>query len=249
MLVRVAYDQTIFRTMVFKRLQADFIEIDGKSYEVTNSCNQDHFDCKEKFLNIIRHIDQGYDDDYLQPDTFPSWKKELVSKLKDFEKKYVKHAKSTNPVLAKIHLEAMTPVVDLMDASVNLQNFRTLSKTRSFPEFRKKALYEKFIEHLTRVCDIIKAFPTKEGKTLDQEYDIRHILEILDTEGWEDIPPFRFYFMPLQQAYDDLVKELREMWKKGPLHVSYYVERNLGMHKKIIAMVRQYNIVKQLAGD
>ena len=90
--------------MVFVRLVGgiDEIEIDGIKYEVPNNINSDHFDCKEKFLNIIRHIQQGYDDDYLQPDTLAPWKKELLSKLKDFEKKYVKHAKSTNPYLADL---------------------------------------------------------------------------------------------------------------------------------------------------
>lgn len=114
--------------MVFKRVQTDFIEIDQIKREVPNSANQDHFDCKEKFMNIIRHIEQGYDSDFLEPSTLASWKKDMVSKLKDFEKKYVKHAKTTNPILAKIHLEAMQPVVDLMEASVNLQNFTTLNE-------------------------------------------------------------------------------------------------------------------------
>ena len=127
--------------MVFQRLQQDFIEIDGISYEVTNSANQDHFDCKEKFLNIIRHLEQAYDDDdFLTFETFGSWKKELISKLKDFEKKYVKHAKSTNPQLADIHKKSMQPVTDLSEAGVNLDNFYKLNAKKPFPEFRKKAL-------------------------------------------------------------------------------------------------------------
>lgn len=118
-------------------------------------------------MNCIRHLEQGYDDDFLTPDTLPGWKKEMISKLKDFEKKYVKHAKTTNPYLSDIHKKAMQPVLDLMEASVNLQNFRKLSKTREFPEFRKKALTEKFILHMTDVCRILKAFPNLEQKTLD----------------------------------------------------------------------------------
>ena len=121
--------------------------------------------------------------------------------------------------------------------------------TREFPEFRKKALYEKFIEHLSGVCKILKAFPNLEGKTLDEEYDIRHILELLDLEDWEDSPPFKFYLDPLQAAYDDLVNELRAMHKLGPLRCSYYVERNTKMSHKIMALVHQYNIVRVLMGD
>ena len=75
---------------------------------------------------MIRHIESNYDDDYLSPDTLGSFKKELISKLKDFDKKYVKHARTANPALAAIHTKSMQPVVDLMESSVNLQNFRNL---------------------------------------------------------------------------------------------------------------------------
>ena len=49
-----------------------------------------------------------------------AFKKELTSKLKEYERKYVKHVKSTNGLLASIHTKAMQPVLDLMEASVNL---------------------------------------------------------------------------------------------------------------------------------
>ena len=144
----------------------------------------------------------------------------------------------------------MQPALDLTEASVNLQNFRKLSKTRDFPDFRKKALTEKFILHLSYVCRILKAFPNPDKKTLDEEYDIKHILEILfEIESWDQIPPFKFYFEPFMKAYDELVAELRKMWKDGHLHMSYYVESNLVMSQKIYELVHQYNIVKVLAGD
>ena len=224
--------------MVFKRLQVEYIEIDGVTYEVNNSWNQDHFDCKEKFLNFIFVLEQYYDDDALTLDTLQSFKKDLTSKLKDFEKKYVKHAKSTNPALSDIHKKAMQPVSDLMEAAVNLDNFRNLSKDREFPDFRRKALVEKFIEHLSNVCRILTAFPNPEQKTLCEEYDIRHILELLDIEECQKVNPFKFYMAPMQSAFDRLIAELRAMWKKGPLRVSYYVERNLEMTKRIYELVR-----------
>lgn len=187
--------------MVFKRLQTDFIEIDGIKYEVTNSANQDHFDCKEKFLNLIMVIEQGFDDDYLTVDTLASWKKDLISKLKEFEKKYVKHAKSTNPQLAKIHLDAMMPVVDLMESSFNYVNFYKLQKQKNYPDFRGKALTEKFVEHLEKVCQILKGFPNKDGKTLDEEYDVAHIIDLLRIENWKECPPLKFYLDPLEKAF------------------------------------------------
>ena len=181
-------------------------------------------------MGIVQHLEQYYDGDELTSENLASFKKELISKLKEFERKYVKHAKTTNPVLAAIHVKAMQPVTDLMESSVNLQNFRQLSLHREFPEFRKKALTEKFIEHLTAVCHILKAFPNSEGKTLDEEYDIRHIIELLyDIENWDEYPPFKFYLDPFQKTYNELVTELRAMHKAGPLHCSYYVERNTNL--------------------
>lgn len=56
---------------------------------------------------MIRHIESNYDDDYLSPDTLGGFKKELISKLKDFDKKYVKHARTANPALAAIHTKSM----------------------------------------------------------------------------------------------------------------------------------------------
>lgn len=78
----------------------------------------------------------------------------------------------------------MQPVTDLCESGVNLDNFYRLNAKKAFPEFRKKALCEKFIEYLSNVCRILRAFANLEGKTLDEEYDIRHILELLETPNW-----------------------------------------------------------------
>lgn len=37
----------------------------------------------------------------------------------------------------------------------------------------------------------------------------------------------------MQAAYNELVEELRDMHRKGPLRVSYFVERNVAMTEKI----------------
>ena len=71
-------------------------------------------------MNILQHLEQFYDGDELTADNLGSFKKDLISKLKDFERKYVKHVNTTNGLLASIHTKAMQPVVDLMEASVNL---------------------------------------------------------------------------------------------------------------------------------
>ena len=55
--------------------------------------------------------------------------------------------------------------------------------------------------------------------------------------------------MPLKEAFDSLIKELRTMHELGPLRMSYYVERNTIMTQKIFHLIKVYNIVKILAGD
>ena len=95
--------------MIFQKVEAEQgkenleIKIDGEAHVVPVPVNLDHFNCRESFLNIIRRIEEGCDeDDPINVDNLASWKKELLKELKEFEKKYVKHAKSSNPVLAKI---------------------------------------------------------------------------------------------------------------------------------------------------
>ena len=225
--------------MIFKRVPEDEIKIDGNTYIVSNSANTDHANCKDSFLSFLAHLELHYDPDGgLEPDNLASFKKEMTNKLKDFERKYQKHCKGTNPLLAEIHKSCMQPTLDLCEASFNLQNFRILNEKRPFPEFRKKALTEKFIEYMTAVCKILNAFPYAEGKTLDEEYDIRHILDLLfEVDDWQNIPPLAYYFSPLKASYDALVDELRKMHNLGPLRMSYYIERNLGMVTKIIDLV------------
>ena len=86
----------------------------------------------------------------------------------------MKHQKTTNPELALIHTSALQPLVNLMDSSFNYYNFKILvEQGHDMPEFRHKALEEKYVEHLTKICDILSAFPAKEDeKKLETPYDI-----------------------------------------------------------------------------
>jgi len=101
-------------------------------------------------------------------------------------------------------------------------------------------LVDKFVEHLSAVCRILKGFANPKGQILDLEYDIRHIMDLLDLDGWQQHPALKFYFSPMQAAFDELVDELREMHRKGSLRVSYFVERNVAMTEKIYDLVRNY---------
>ena len=241
--------------MIFKRLATNetTIEIDGIKYPVNSDTNADHYNCKETFMALIQQIDGGMDQE--APDTFISdanlhiFKKDLGNRLKDFEKKYVKHARAHNPAIAEIHNKAIQPVFNLCQSGLFLFNFNQLNPIKNFPEFRKKAIYNKFVECLTAVCDIMSNNPQNDGENLNDPYDIQHLIDLLQLPDWKDCPPFRFYLTPMQDAFDELIDECKRLFKLGALRMSYYVHRNEIMVTKIIKLVKQYNIVKELIGD
>jgi len=58
----------------------------------------------------------------------------------------------------KIHMQAMKPLTDLMESNQNLHFLELIMKKKDVPVFRFEALEEKFIEHMTRVCEIFRDF-------------------------------------------------------------------------------------------
>jgi len=60
------------------------------------------------------------------PEDFASKKKELTNKLKDWDKKYVKHAKTVNPEMSVIHSAAMEPLTKLMRSTTDFYYFNEL---------------------------------------------------------------------------------------------------------------------------
>ena len=143
----------------------------------------------------------------------------------------MKHAKNTNPELALIHSTALAPLVNLMESNFNYYNFLNLKKTNpDLPDFRHKALEEKFIEYFTKVCDILAAFPSRDDdKKLDDHYDIGQMLDVLKTDNWENIAPLAFYMTPLSKALDEAIKTLLHMRKLGVLRCKYFIEENKAM--------------------
>ena len=158
--------------MFFKRTEV--LEIDGTAYNFSNSAINDHFKCKELIVSIWEHCKDDFFKE-LDRDKFTSWRKELLNKLKDWDKAYLKHMKSTNPELSQIHTQAMLPLVNLMESNFNFYNFLRIRSTTQpdLPDFRHKALEEKFIEHFTKVCDILAVYPALDEKKLDDPYDIQ----------------------------------------------------------------------------
>ena len=173
-------------------------------------------------------------------DNYLQWRKELVTKLKDWEKKYHKHAKTVNPEMNAIHMGCMKPLCNLMDSNRDLYNFKELERKgkESLPAFRAIALEEKYIEHFTKICEILSVY----GRLKDY-YDIRQMLTVLKTPNWKNIEPLRFYLQPMEDALNAVTKELLEMYRLGVLRIKYFIEHNTELEDLIIAMVKQDNTV------
>jgi len=88
------------RTMFFERCET--IKIDGKLYEVSNASNVDHFNCKMHMCSLWQiQFDRDKIDD-LAVDNYVNWRKESIKVLKEWDKMYVKHEKTTNKELGAI---------------------------------------------------------------------------------------------------------------------------------------------------
>jgi hypothetical protein len=95
----------------------------------------------------------------LNPDSYTTWKKDLVKMLKEFDKLYTKHIKSGYVEMNVIHQSAMKPLLEMMSSNYNLNALENLEKKNSdLPAFRREALQDKFIQHMTRICDIFRDF-------------------------------------------------------------------------------------------
>lgn len=181
----------------------------------------------------------------LNADTYTSWKKELIKYLKDFDKLYVKHIKSGYVEMNAIHTSAMKPLVEIMSSNYNLNNLELLEKKNpDLPSFRRHALQDKFIQHMTRLCEIFRDFGT-----LKDLFNIKQMLSLLDTPNWKNETPLAFYLTPLQDSLKDVRECLLKMHSEGPLHCKYIVENNEELMKKVCEMVKKDVIAQWLAGD
>ena len=76
--------------MFFKRCDENYIDIDGERHFVSNGANQDHGHCKQLVCEIIEMLRPGTIDG-LEFESYAGWLKDLKSKLKEWDKKYLKH--------------------------------------------------------------------------------------------------------------------------------------------------------------
>ena len=89
----------------------------------------------------------------LTHETYQSWRKDLIKLLKEFDKLYTTHIKSGYPEMNAIHMNAMKPLVNLMESNLNFHNLEQIEKKRKdVPKFRHEALEVKFCENFTTIC-------------------------------------------------------------------------------------------------
>ena len=62
----------------------------------------------------------------MNPDNYVAWRKESVKLLKEWDKMYVKHEKTTNKELGAIQADAFLPLTDLWEANNNFYNINKL---------------------------------------------------------------------------------------------------------------------------
>lgn len=119
-----------------------------------------------------------------------------------------------------------------------------IKKGQNVPDFRYGALEEKFVQHMRRMCELFRDYGD-----LNKEFDIRQMLETLKTKDWENIVPLHFYFKPLRNKLDDVIKCLLDMNRAGPLRCKYIIEHNTELMDKFIAMVTADNVVQWIGAN
>ena len=122
-----AYEQAMIRTMFWKRTGDDTFTQNGIKYIISNNANNDTYACRGTVCNLWNHMSPDIVGE-LDMDNYTTWRKELVNILKDWEKKYHKHAKQVNPEMNAIHMGCMRPLCNLMDSNFNFYNFKQLMK-------------------------------------------------------------------------------------------------------------------------
>jgi hypothetical protein len=146
--------------MFFEKCET--IHIDGTEYVISNSAMVDMWNCKENLVEVFNVLDDGTMDMDLTFETFAGWKKEIVKKLKDWDKLYIKHIKGTYPEMNGHHMSAMKPLTQLVDANLHFTYIENMERNKKeypdVPHFRHAALEEEFCKYLTGVCEIFKDY-------------------------------------------------------------------------------------------
>ena len=107
------------RTMFWHKVESLKVIIDGVIYEFSTAANGECFNQKEALFMLNNYVDPGTMEMDFTFDNFIPLKKELIKMCKDWDKQYMKHAKSIWPEINEIHMKAMKPLNQLIEANAN----------------------------------------------------------------------------------------------------------------------------------
>jgi hypothetical protein len=95
----------------------------------------------------------------LTPQNFKAFKTECQKMMKDWDKRYMKHMKGANVKLGEITREVAVPLTNLFESNYHFHNINVMVKKNIFvPDFRYKALEDKFVMHSTRLFELFRDF-------------------------------------------------------------------------------------------
>jgi len=202
-------------------------------------------------------IERNDMEDLIQASNYQNYKKDFAKMMKEWDKRYEKHRKSANPELAAIQKAVALPLTNLFESNFNFFCLnRLIAKGEPCPDFRYKALEDKFIEHMNKVCDLFMIFGKLKDEVADMKYkdqfsrfQIKQMLAVLKTDNWENIAPFNFYFKPLRDATDAMIACVNAMRKAGPLRCKYIMENNTELMELTIKMVSADVIAQWVGAD
>jgi hypothetical protein len=137
-------------------------------------------------------------------------------------------SKGTYAEMNTLHMTAMKPLNELIEANLNFHNLEVMiarpNNPIPVPEFRRQALEEKFCQKLTGVCEIFKDYG---DDPLVEHFNIKQMLHILKIDNWEKIKPFQFILTPMSFAIKKTRANLLKMHADGVLFIKYVIESNL----------------------
>lgn len=119
-----------------------------------------------------------------------------------------------------------------------------MKKTPDIPDFRFKALEDKYCLHMEALLKILT-----EQKSLKEEYAMQRMLDILKNKDWEHSIPMHHYLQPLKDSIEDLRNEMIEMRVRTITHCKYRMAQNEEMATKVNTMVRNDVICQWLMGN
>ena len=132
-------------------------KIDGVLYEISNPAQVEMWTCKSALVDIYNELDAFNLESKMEVSQYQQFKKDLVKKLKEWDKVYMKHIKGSYSEMAQLHASAMKPLSLLIEANLNFYKLENMKKD-DVPDFRYIALEEQFCKYFTGVCDILKDF-------------------------------------------------------------------------------------------